>query len=105
MIPKAVGVSGLLLHPTRPVDQASAPAISLSAGLSIATFLMAPEIFARSGMVALVPSRRVRNRSDRLRIINPLLPVAGFTDSRIWHDRTTAPPAQRRLRDKNISLA
>jgi DNA-binding transcriptional LysR family regulator len=74
-------------------------------GLSVASFLMAPEIVARSDMVALVPRRLVQDRADRLQIIEPPLPVPGFTISLVWHDRTTAHPAQRWLRERIISLA
>jgi DNA-binding transcriptional LysR family regulator len=73
-------------------------------GLSIASFLMAPEIVARSDMVALVPRRLVQDRADRLLILEPPLAVPGFTISLVWHDRTTAHPAQRWLREKLISL-
>jgi DNA-binding transcriptional LysR family regulator len=74
-------------------------------GLSVASFLMAPEIVARSDMVALVPRRLVQDRADRLQIIEPSLIVPGFTISLIWHNRTTAHPAQRWLRERIISLA
>jgi DNA-binding transcriptional LysR family regulator len=73
-------------------------------GLSIASFLMAPEIVARSDTVALVPRRLVQDRADRLLILEPPLAVPGFTISLVWHDRTTAHPAQRWLREKLISL-
>jgi DNA-binding transcriptional LysR family regulator len=58
--------------------------------LSVASFLLAPEIVARSDMVALVPRRLVQDRADRLQIIEPPLAVSGFTISLVWHDRTTA---------------
>jgi DNA-binding transcriptional LysR family regulator len=74
-------------------------------GLSVASFLMAPEIVARSDSVALVPRRLVQDRADRLQIIEPPLPVQGFTISLLWHDRTTAHPAQRWLRERIMSLA
>jgi DNA-binding transcriptional LysR family regulator len=73
-------------------------------GLSIASFLMAPEIVARSDMVALVPRRLAQDRADRLQIIEPPLPVPGFTIGLVWHDRTNTHPAQRWLRERVLSL-
>jgi DNA-binding transcriptional LysR family regulator len=73
-------------------------------GLSVTSFLMVPEIVARSDMVALVPRKLVKDRADRLQIIDPPLPVQGFTISLVWHDRTTAHPAQRWLREKIIAF-
>jgi DNA-binding transcriptional LysR family regulator len=72
--------------------------------LSVASFLMVPEVVARSDLVAIVPERLVRDRADRLQIMDPPLPVAGFTISLVWHDRTTAHPAQRWLRDRIVAL-
>jgi DNA-binding transcriptional LysR family regulator len=73
--------------------------------LSIASFLMAPEIIACSDMIALVPERLVWDRTDHLQILEPPLPVAGFAIAVFWHDRTTAHPAQRWLRERVVAAA
>jgi DNA-binding transcriptional LysR family regulator len=72
--------------------------------LSIASFLMVPEVIARSDFIAVVPERLARDRADRLQILPPPLPIAGFAISLVWHDRTTAHPAQRWLRDRIVAL-
>jgi DNA-binding transcriptional LysR family regulator len=73
--------------------------------LSITSFLMVPEVITRSDMIAVVPERLVSDRTDRLQIFEPPLPVTGFTISLIWHDRTTSHPAQKWLRDKIAGLS
>lgn len=55
--------------------------------LSAASFLFVLEAIERSDMVALVPSRLVRDRGDRLRTFEPPLPVPGFSIVMAWHDR------------------
>lgn len=72
--------------------------------LSVASFLMVPEIVARSNMIALVPERLIRDRADRLTVRDPPIPVAGFTMGMLWHDRNTANPMQRWLRDRIASV-
>jgi DNA-binding transcriptional LysR family regulator len=72
--------------------------------LSVASFLMVPEIVARSDLIALVPARLVRGRGNHLIIRDPPIPVAGFAIGMLWHDRNTAHPAQRWLRDQIARL-
>lgn len=67
--------------------------------LSVSSFLIVPEIVAHSDMVALVPEGIVRDRADRLRIVDPPLPVPGFSMAMLWHDRSTNHPALRWLRE------
>jgi DNA-binding transcriptional LysR family regulator len=67
--------------------------------LSSGTFLIVPEMVASSDMVALVPERLIKDRSDGFHIFDPPLPVPGFNIGLVWHDRTTAHPASRWLRD------
>jgi DNA-binding transcriptional LysR family regulator len=73
-------------------------------GLSIASFLMAPELVARSDMIALVPKRLVSGRAEALQILEPPLMVPGFAISLIWHDRTTTHAAMRWLRERVVAL-
>ncbi len=67
--------------------------------LSVATFLIVPEIVAQSDLVAVVPERLVGQHADRLLVREPPVPVAGFTMGMVWHDRTTAHPAHRWFRE------
>jgi DNA-binding transcriptional LysR family regulator len=68
--------------------------------LSVNGFLLVPEIVARSDMVALVPERLMREQSADLQILEPPMPVPGFSISMVWHDRTSSTPGQRWLREK-----
>jgi DNA-binding transcriptional LysR family regulator len=56
--------------------------------ISASSFLWVPEMVERSDMVALVPFGMVADRQARLRIFEPPLPVAGFSISMLWHERT-----------------
>lgn len=68
--------------------------------VSAASFLIVPEMVERSDLIAMVPERLVRDRGDRLRVLEPPLPVPGFAIALAWHDRTNAHPAQRWLRSR-----
>jgi len=68
--------------------------------LSVPNFLMLPEVIARSDMIALAPERIVRDRAARLQLLEPPIPVPGFTLSLAWHDRTHATPAQKWFRER-----
>jgi DNA-binding transcriptional LysR family regulator len=67
--------------------------------LSVASFLLVPEIVRQSDMIALVPQRLVAGRKG-LFVSEPPLDVPGFTILMLWHDRTTNDPAQRWLRQE-----
>lgn len=91
--PRGGGFSG-------PVDAAlQTRRRSRRVALSVATFLIVPEIVAHSDLVAVVPERLVRDRTDRLVVREPPLPVPGFTMGMVWHERTTGHPAHRWFRD------
>ena len=72
--------------------------------LSVASFLVVPEIIARSDMIALVPERLVADRTGELQLFDPPLPVHGFTIGMLWHDRSTGNSAQKWLRERLIRL-
>lgn len=63
---------------------------------------MTPEVVARSDMIALAPERVARIQADRLQIMEPPIPVPGFTIAMVWHDRVDAHPAQRWLRERIV---
>ena len=73
--------------------------------LSVPSFLMVPEIVARSDMAALVPDRVARDRVDRLELLEPPVPVPGFAIAMLWHDRTAMHPALAWFRDRVRLLA
>jgi DNA-binding transcriptional LysR family regulator len=73
--------------------------------LSVATFLIVPEIVAQSDLVAVVPQRLVLGRTERLLVREPPVPISGFTMAMVWHERTTAYPAYRWFRDTLAALA
>jgi DNA-binding transcriptional LysR family regulator len=90
---------------TGPTDVAlEAHFLSRRVAMSVASFLMVPEIVARSDMIALVPKRLIRDHDDRLVVCEPPIPVTGFAIGMLWHDRNTAHPPQRWLRDRIASL-
>jgi DNA-binding transcriptional LysR family regulator len=68
--------------------------------ISAASFLFVPELVERADFVALVPSRLVRNRAERLAIFEPPVAIPGFAISLIWHDRTHEHPAHAWLRER-----
>jgi DNA-binding transcriptional LysR family regulator len=73
--------------------------------LSAPAFLVVPEMIARSDMIAVVPDRIARHHAGRLQIITPPLTVPGFDIALVWHDRTTAHPIQRWLREQIVRVA
>ena len=90
---------------TGPTDAAlAARGRSRRVALSVASFLVVPEIVSRSDMIALVPERLVRGIARRVIVMDPPIPIKGFTIGMVWHDRSTAQPAHRWLRDRIGSL-
>ena len=49
------------------------------------------ELIARSDLIATVPKRLVRERAERLQLLEPPLPAEGFTIGLVWH--RAHPPA------------
>lgn len=63
-------------------------------------FLSIPELVARTDIVAMVPSRLVRDRSDRLQIVAPPLAIPSYEMAMIWHERSERDPAHEWLRQQ-----
>ena len=61
-------------------------------------FLFIPELVAQTDVVAMVPSRLVRNRSDRLLMVPPPLSIPSFEMAMSWHERSQLDPAHEWLR-------
>lgn len=72
--------------------------------VSAAGFLFVPELVARSDLIATVPERLVHDRAERLQILDPPLPVEGFTIGLVWHERTHRHPAHQWVRDRVRAL-
>jgi DNA-binding transcriptional LysR family regulator len=66
--------------------------------ISVPSFLLLPEILQADDLVALVPSRLVREDDERLVRLTPPLEVPGFDVIAVWHPRVDKDPAQRWLR-------
>lgn len=83
-----------------PVDEAlAARGLKRHVVLSAASFLFVPEIVARTDFVALVPERLVRRSIDRLKLVEPPLPVQGFRIGVVWHERGHGDEGLRWIRD------
>lgn len=68
--------------------------------VSASSFLIVLDAVRRSDVAALVPERLVRNRMGNLRVLEPPIPVPGFSISMAWHDRAHCDMAQRWLRQQ-----
>lgn len=73
--------------------------------LSAASFLLVPELVARSDFVALVPYRLVHERRETLKLVNFALPEAGFAVGMLWHERNQGHAGQQWLRETIAGLA
>ena len=88
-----------------PVDSALADlGHRRNAVLSAASFLFVPEIVSYSDFVALVPERLVRDRADKLMVIDCPFPVEGFAVGMVWHERSHGHGGQRWIREAIVSL-
>jgi DNA-binding transcriptional LysR family regulator len=68
--------------------------------ISASSFLWVPEMVQRSDMMALVPERLVRERSDQLTILESPIPVPGFSVSMLWNERTHTHKAYQWIREQ-----
>lgn len=65
--------------------------------LSVASFLLLPELLKGSDLVAVVPRRLVEG-IEGVRVLAPPVEVPGFTKLAVWHERTHRAPGHRWLR-------
>ncbi|HEY7641778.1 MAG TPA: LysR family transcriptional regulator [Steroidobacteraceae bacterium] len=68
--------------------------------LSVPHFLFVPEVLARTDLVAMLPSRLVRDRASHLRIVVPPLKLPSYEMAMIWHERAHQDPAHAWLREQ-----
>jgi len=88
-----------------PVDNAlTALGHRRNAVLSAASFLFVPEIVSHSDFVALVPERLVRDRADKLKVMDCPFPVEGFAVGMVWHERSHGHSGQRWIREAIVSV-
>jgi DNA-binding transcriptional LysR family regulator len=67
--------------------------------VSVASFVLVPEIVRQSDMIALVPERLVLGNNS-FALFDPPVLVPGFDILMLWHPRSTSHPAQRWLREQ-----
>lgn len=67
---------------------------------SAATFLIVPELIARSNQIALVPERLIGPRRRELQVLKPPIAVTGFSVGMVWHARAHAEDSQVWLRHR-----
>lgn len=72
--------------------------------VSVGSFLVVPEIVARSDMIAVVPAGIMVGRNDNIQVLSPPLPIEGFDVVMQWHRRNDAHPGMIWLRDLLKSL-
>ncbi|WP_394830251.1 LysR substrate-binding domain-containing protein [Pendulispora rubella] len=70
--------------------------------LSAASFLVVPELISQSDFVALVPERLVRDRTDKLKLVE-FPPAEGFAVGLVWHERNHGHTGQRWIRDAVVA--
>ena len=68
--------------------------------LSVPHFLFVPEVVARTDLVAMLPSRLVKDRSDRIQVVAPPLPIPSYDMAMVWHERSHLDPAHMWLREQ-----
>ncbi|CAB3768221.1 HTH-type transcriptional regulator SyrM 1 [Paraburkholderia humisilvae] len=67
--------------------------------LSVPHFLVVESVLASSDLVAMLPSRLVRD-SAALQVVAPPLDVPGYEMSMLWHERVHRDPAHQWLREQ-----
>ncbi len=70
-------------------------------------FLAAPFVIAQSDLVLTLPERVANTFANQLplEVLEPPLPVPGFTMALLWHDRTHHDPAHAWLRERIVAVA
>ena len=72
---------------------------------SVPSFLLLPEILQTDDLVALVPSRLLRENNKRLVVLKPPVDVPGFDVIAVWHPRVDKDIAHRWLRSRLVNIA
>ena len=72
---------------------------------SVSSFLLVPEILQMDDLVALVPSRLLRQKNKQLVVLEPPVEVPGFDVIAVWHPRNDKDQAHRWLRGRLVEIA
>ncbi len=89
-----------------PTDQALARLkLRRKVRYSVSSFLLLPEILQTDDLVALVPSRLLRENDKRLVVLKPPVAVPGFDVIAVWHPRVDRDAAHRWLRSRLVEIA
>jgi DNA-binding transcriptional LysR family regulator len=72
---------------------------------SVPSFLLMPEILQTDDLIALVPSRLLRENVTRLVVLKPPIEVQGFDVIAVWHARVDKDVAHRWLRRRLVETA
>jgi DNA-binding transcriptional LysR family regulator len=89
-----------------PTDQALARLkLQRKVRYSVPNFLLLPEILQTDDLVALVPSRLLRDNNRRLVVLKPPVDVPGFDVIAVWHPRVDKDIAHRWLRSRLVEIA
>ena len=89
-----------------PADQALARLkLQRKVRYSVPNFLLLPEILQTDDLVALVPSRLLRNNNRRLVLLKPPVDVPDFDVIAVWHQRVDRDIAHRWLRRRLVEIA
>jgi DNA-binding transcriptional LysR family regulator len=72
---------------------------------SVSSFLLLPEILQTDDLVAVVPSRLLRENDKRLVVLKPPIAVPGFDVIAVWHPRVDKDAAHRWLRVRLVEIA
>src|SRR4051812_45658359 len=72
---------------------------------SVPSFLVVPDMLLTDDLIALVPSRLLRENNKRLVLLNPPVEVAGFDVIAVWHPRVDKDKAHRWLRSRLAETA
>ena len=89
-----------------PTDQAlSRLKLRRKVRYSMSTFLLVPEILQADDLVAVLPSRLLRDNDKRLVVLKPPIAVPGFDVIAVWHPRVDREPAHRWLRSRLVEIA
>lgn len=71
--------------------------------LSVPHFLIVPHLLAASDMVAMLPSRLLKNALAGLRTWEPPISIPDYDMAMVWHERMHLQPAHRWLREQIVA--
>jgi DNA-binding transcriptional LysR family regulator len=89
-----------------PTDQALARLqLRRNVRYSVPSFLLLPEILQTDDLVALIPSRLLRENNKRVVVLKPPVDVPGFDVIAVWHPRADKDIGHRWLRSRLAKIA